>query len=37
MAEYCPMCRKKYYLRASKSMGTQTHVNKFPTNISDGK
>lgn len=38
-AEYCPMCRKKYYLRAMKSMATQTvnSGNKFSTNISDGK
>lgn len=36
-AEYCPMCRKKYYLRATKSIATQTIGNKFPTNISDGK
>lgn len=36
-AEYCPMCRKKYYLRATKSMASQTDGNKFPTNISDGK
>lgn len=36
-AEYCPMCRKKYYLRATRSNGTQTVSNKFPTNISDGK
>lgn len=39
MAEYCPMCRKKYYLRALKSSTTQTVSTgkKFPTNISDGK
>ena len=37
-AEYCPMCRKKYYLRARKSMATQTTASKkFPNNISDGK
>lgn len=38
-AEYCPMCRKKYYLRAMKSMATQTvsSGNKFQTNISDGE
>lgn len=36
-SEYCPMCRKKYYLRAMKSMATQTVSNKFSTNISDGK
>lgn len=36
-AEYCPMCRKKYYLRAMKGMATQTVSNKFSTNISDGK
>lgn len=38
-AEYCPMCRKKYYLRAMKNMTTQTvsSGNKFSTNISDGK
>lgn len=36
---YCPMCRKKYYLRARKSMATQTTTasKKFPNNISDGK
>lgn len=38
-AEYCPMCRKKYYLRAMKSSATQTinGGNKFSTNISDGE
>lgn len=36
-AEYCPMCRKKYYLRATKSMSTQTNGNKFPMSISDGE
>ena len=36
-AEYCPMCRKKYYLLAMKSSATQTVNNKFPMNISDGK
>jgi hypothetical protein len=38
-AEYCPMCRKKYYLRATKTMATQTvnSGNKFSTNISDGE
>lgn len=36
-AEYCPMCRKKYYLRATKSMSTQTSGNKFPMSISDGE
>lgn len=38
-AEYCPMCRKKYYLRAMKTMATQTvnSGNKFSTNISDGE
>lgn len=36
-SEYCPMCRKKYYLRATKSMATQTVSNKFSTNISDGE
>jgi hypothetical protein len=39
-AEYCPMCRKKYYLRATKSTPAQTVINggnKFSTNISDGK
>lgn len=37
---YCPMCRKKYYNRASKSISTQTsnNDNKFSTtNISDGR
>ncbi|CAG9802790.1 unnamed protein product [Chironomus riparius] len=34
-AEFCPMCRKKYYLRATKSMATQTTINGFPNNISD--
>lgn len=33
---YCPMCRKKYYHRALKSISTQTSDNKFSTtNISD--
>lgn len=37
-AEYCPMCRKKYYLRATKSSASQTVASKFSsTNISDGK
>lgn len=36
-AEYCPMCRKKYYLRATKSMATQTVIKNLPTNISDGE
>lgn len=36
-AEFCPMCRKKYYLRASKSMGTQTANKYLSNNISDGK
>lgn len=35
-AGYCPMCRKKYYLRATKTNATQT-VNKFTTSISDGE
>lgn len=35
---YCPMCRKKYYHRALKSISTQTSDNKFSTtNISDGR
>jgi hypothetical protein len=37
---FCPMCRKKYYHHASKSISTQTinndSNNKFSTNISDG-
>lgn len=36
-AEFCPMCRKKYYLRAFKSMATQTNLNGFTNNISDGE
>lgn len=37
-AEYCPMCRKKYYLRATKSAAAQTAGSKFSsTNISDGE
>jgi len=41
-AKYCPMCRKKYYLKATKNIGTQCDnnnklANKFSTNISDGK
>jgi hypothetical protein len=36
-AGYCPMCRKKYYLRAAKSIATQTANKRLPTNISDGK
>ena len=35
--EFCPMCRKKYYLRATKSMATQTTINGFSNNISDGE
>jgi hypothetical protein len=35
---YCPMCRKKYYHHATKTISTQTNDNnKFSTNISDGK
>lgn len=34
-AEFCPMCRKKYYLRARKSLGTQTSNKDFSNNISD--
>lgn len=36
-AEYCPMCRKKYYLRATKGMATQTVSKNFPAIISDGE
>lgn len=36
-AEYCPMCRKKYYYRASKSTATQTHLKGFTNNVSDGE
>lgn len=36
-AEFCPMCRKKYYLRASKSAASQTNLNGFTNNISDGE
>lgn len=36
-AEFCPMCRKKYYLRAFKSMSTQTNLDGFTNNISDGE
>lgn len=36
-AEFCPMCRKKYYLRAFKSMASQTNLNGFANNISDGE
>lgn len=36
-AEFCPMCRKKYYLRATKSMASQTTINGYPNNISDGE
>jgi hypothetical protein len=37
-AEFCPMCRKKYYLRATKSTTTQTNsINGFSNNISDGE
>lgn len=36
-AEFCPMCRKKYYLRATKSLGIQTKINGFSNNISDGE
>ncbi|KAG5682822.1 hypothetical protein PVAND_012146 [Polypedilum vanderplanki] len=34
-AEFCPMCRKKYYLRASKNTATQTSLKGFTNNISD--
>lgn len=39
IAEYCPMCRKKYYYRATKNIASQTvnSGNKFSTNISDGE
>lgn len=36
-AEFCPLCRKKYYLGAFKSMATQTNLNGFTNNISDGE
>lgn len=36
-AEFCPMCRKKYYLRAHKSTSSQTNLNGFTNNVSDGE
>jgi hypothetical protein len=36
-AEFCPMCRKKYYLRAHKSTSSQTDLNGFTNNVSDGE
>lgn len=36
-AEFCPMCRKKYYLRATKSVPTQTNLKGFSNIISDGE
>jgi hypothetical protein len=32
-AKYCPMCRKKYYLLATKNVSSQTNESRYPTSI----
>lgn len=32
-SKYCPMCRKKYYLLATKNISIQTNESHYPTSI----